>query len=102
MVKQNPPITNYHNIVYCPHSGKEDCLYVYIYVPREQLKETDELLDVVIHIHGGAFMIGSPSIMAGPDYITDRDVVYVSLNYRLGLLGTTVNCFKDGYAEIVS
>lgn len=45
-------------------------------------------LDVVIHIHGGAFMIGSPSVMAGPDYIMDRDVIYVSFNYRLGVLGT--------------
>lgn len=60
---------------------------MYVYVPREQISESDQLLDVVIHIHGGAFMVGSPSLMAGPDYIMDKDVVYVSLNYRLGLLG---------------
>lgn len=59
-----------------------------MYVPREELKENDKLLDVVIHIHGGAFMIGSPAMMAGPDYIMDRDVIYVSLNYRLGVLGS--------------
>lgn len=65
-------------------------MYVYVYVPREQLKEEDTLLDVVVHIHGGAFMIGSPSLMAGPEYITDRDVVYASFNYRLGVLGIKV------------
>lgn len=73
---------------------------MYIYVPREELKESDELLDVVIHIHGGAFMLGSPAMMAGPDYITDKNVVYVSLNYRLGLLGRLKNYFKDNQVKI--
>lgn len=68
--------------------GKEDCLYIYVYVPREEIKGNMELLNVIAHVHGGAFMVGSPSVLAGPDYIMDRDVVYVSFNYRLGVLGT--------------
>lgn len=66
--------------------GTEDCLYVYVYVPREKI-DAGENLDVVVHIHGGGFMYGSPSLLAGPDYIMDKDVIYVSFNYRLSILG---------------
>lgn len=76
---------------FCSALGTEDCLYVYIYVPREEIKAGDKLLDVVIHIHGGAFTIGSPIAMAEPDYIMDRDVVYITFNYRLGLLGIQIH-----------
>jgi len=66
--------------------GDEDCLYLYIYVPKETIKG-DENLPVVVHIHGGAFTVGDPKSVAGPEYIMDRDVIYVSMNYRLGVLG---------------
>ncbi|KAG5869997.1 hypothetical protein JTB14_036178 [Gonioctena quinquepunctata] len=66
--------------------GTEDCLYLYVYVPREKI-DVNENLDVVVHIHGGGFMLGSPSLVAGPDYIMDKDVVYVSFNYRLAVFG---------------
>ncbi|XP_044746714.1 venom carboxylesterase-6-like [Coccinella septempunctata] len=67
-------------------SGTEDCLYVYVYVPGENI-DANANLPVVVHIHGGAFMLGSPKMMAQPEYIMDQDVVYVTLNYRLGILG---------------
>ncbi|KAK9720295.1 Carboxylesterase family [Popillia japonica] len=66
--------------------GDEDCLYLNVYVPREKINP-DENLDVILHIHGGAFMIGSPKMLALPNKIMDRDVVYVSINYRLGPFG---------------
>lgn len=66
--------------------GVEDCLYLYVYVPRKIINPTD-LLDVVVHIHGGGFMLGAPQYMAGPEFFMDRDVIVVSLNYRLGILG---------------
>ncbi|CAG9864100.1 unnamed protein product [Phyllotreta striolata] len=66
--------------------GSEDCLYVYVYVPLKKITG-EENLDVVVHIHGGAFMIGAPSYMAGPNYLMDKDVVYVSFNYRLAIMG---------------
>lgn len=47
----------------------------------------DENLDVIVHIHGGAFMLGAPKYLCGPDYIMDKDVVFVSFNYRVGILG---------------
>nr|AVM18971.1 odorant degrading protein 1 [Holotrichia parallela] len=66
--------------------GQEDCLYINVYVPREKINP-DEKLDVIVHLHGGAFMVGSPADFTGPDKIMDRDVVYVNLNYRLGPFG---------------
>ncbi|GJQ87338.1 Est-6 [Trypoxylus dichotomus] len=66
--------------------GQEDCLYLNVYVPRERINP-EEKLDVIVHIHGGAFMLGSPTMLAGPLYFMDRDVVYVNFNYRLGPFG---------------
>lgn len=66
--------------------GQEDCLYLNVYVPREKLNP-EEKLDVIVHIHGGAFMMGSPTSMSGPYHFMDRDVVYVNFNYRLGPFG---------------
>lgn len=59
---------------------------MYVYVPRTEINE-NENLPVIVHIHGGAYMVGSPSMMAGPDYFMDKNIVYVSFNYRLGILG---------------
>jgi len=39
-------------------------------------------------IYGGAFYLGhSGPDMFGPDYFMDSNVVLVSFNYRLGILG---------------
>ena len=44
------------------------------------------LLDVIVFFHGGAFMFGSAH-KYGPKYLLDRDVILVTVNYRLGPLG---------------
>ncbi|CAH1407387.1 unnamed protein product [Nezara viridula] len=64
--------------------GSEDCLYAYVYAPKD-FNETKTLKDVIIYIHGGGFscMLGH----YGPRYILDHDVVYVFFTYRLGPLG---------------
>ncbi|KAF2897292.1 hypothetical protein ILUMI_08884, partial [Ignelater luminosus] len=66
--------------------GTEDCLYLYIYVPREIIFG-NESLNVIINIHGGAFVSGDPQSSTGPGYIMDKDLIHVSMNYRLGILG---------------
>lgn len=63
--------------------GHEDCLYLNVHTPNINGK-----LPVMFWIHGGGFTAGhSGSSLYGPDYFMDKDVVFVSLNYRLGLLG---------------
>lgn len=44
-------------------------------------------MNVVVFIHGGAFISGQGSIY-GPQYLLDNNnFVYVTINYRLGVLG---------------
>lgn len=66
--------------------GEEDCLFLNVYVP-EDAPATSEL-PVMFWIHGGAFCAGSGTKkIYGPDYFVDKNVILVTINYRLGPLG---------------
>ncbi|XP_018572851.1 venom carboxylesterase-6 [Anoplophora glabripennis] len=67
-------------------NGHEDCLYLNVYVAAEFLEEPKEL-DVVVTVHGGAFMVGSGQSVTDSRMLMDRDIVLVTFNYRLGILG---------------
>lgn len=65
--------------------GSEDCLYLNIWRPKG--RETG--LPVYLFIHGGANSLGTSAL---PDYFGNTvsrksDMVYVSVNYRLNVLG---------------
>ncbi|ETN61217.1 esterase B1 [Anopheles darlingi] len=65
--------------------GSEDHLYINVYT--KQLNPTKPL-PVLLWIHGGAFMRGSSGTeMYAPDYLLQKDVVFVSFNYRIGAFG---------------
>ncbi|XP_077282716.1 juvenile hormone esterase-like isoform X3 [Temnothorax americanus] len=65
--------------------GDEDCLYLNVYTTDLNPAEKRA---VMVWIHGGGFFTGSGNaIIYGPDYIVQKDVVLVTLNYRLGVLG---------------
>lgn len=63
----------------------EDCLNLNIYVP-ERIESADKL-PVFVEIHGGAYQNGSNQDHAPQKMVRDRKVIYVSVNYRLGVLG---------------
>lgn len=66
--------------------GNEDCLYLNVYTPsiEPQMKRA-----VMVWVHGGGFLFGSGNDdVYGPDHIVRKDVVLVTLNYRLGVFGT--------------
>ncbi|XP_072949548.1 carboxylic ester hydrolase-like [Epargyreus clarus] len=63
--------------------GSENCLYLNVATPNLDARAS---LPVIIAIHGGAFMYGE-GIVYNPVHLMDRDVVVVTLNYRLGPLG---------------
>ncbi|XP_065200318.1 esterase FE4-like [Planococcus citri] len=68
-------------------SGEEDCLYLNIYTPKLPVNGVSPLMNVMVYIHGGAFMFGTGGTIY-PDYILQNDdLVFVSINYRLGVLG---------------
>lgn len=42
----------------------------------------------MFYIHGGGWFSGAGSSdLHGPEYILDEDVVLVTINYRLGVMG---------------
>ncbi|MEX6508990.1 carboxylesterase/lipase family protein [Jiella sp. M17.18] len=66
----------------------EDCLYLNVWTP-----DPGGQRPVLVFIHGGAFIIGSGSQYPGDDLARRGDVVVVTLNYRLGLVG--FNAFAE-------
>lgn len=64
----------------------EDCLTLNVTAPTDP---TEERLPVMVFIHGGAFVNGSASEAHydGSGLVRRGNVVYVSINYRLGALG---------------
>lgn len=74
--------------------GDEDCLYLNVFTTdiKPRKKRT-----VMVWIHAGGFFTGTgDDCFYGPDYIVNKEVVLITLNYRLGALGMmfTVRLFK--------
>ncbi|XP_050554223.1 esterase E4-like isoform X1 [Spodoptera frugiperda] len=87
----------------------EDCLTINVYTPGGGRNSTKSL-PVIFFIHpGGFYSMSGRSDLAGPHYLLDRDVVLVTINYRLGSLGFLAlgnqlapgnNGFKDQVAAL--
>lgn len=82
---------SWQDIEYCRELGggdpgrfSEDCLYLNVWAPAGRTQP----LPVMVWLHGGGFTIGAGSL---PPYdgkaLAARDVVVVTVNYRLGHLG---------------
>ncbi len=65
---------------------EEDCLYLNIWSPA---KTAEDKLPVFIWIHGGGMVAGSgvEEVCDGDGFAKRRDVVVVTINYRLGFYG---------------
>ncbi|CAH2101652.1 unnamed protein product [Euphydryas editha] len=64
--------------------GDENCLFLNVSTPNLD----GEFLPVMVFIHGGAYRMGSgSSSLYGADYLVEKDVVIVTINYRCGPLG---------------
>ena len=63
----------------------EDCLRLQVFAPASDATKRA----VVVWIHGGAFIMGSGStpLYNGASFAQRHDLIVVTLNYRLGLLG---------------
>lgn len=65
------------------YTGNEDCLFLNVY--------STSIIDrrpVMVWIHGGSFTGGSGDDSTyGPDHLIGEDIVVVTINYRLGVLG---------------
>ncbi|XP_066106276.1 neuroligin-4, X-linked isoform X1 [Saccopteryx bilineata] len=86
----------------------EDCLYLNIYVPTEDgassKKNADDITSndrgddediheqsskkpVMVYIHGGSYMEGTGNIIDGSILASYGNVIVITVNYRLGILG---------------
>ena len=70
-----------------PRRSREDCLYLNVFTPNVLNNDQTSLKPVMVWIHGGGFTEGDASTLIDPEYLLDQDVVFVSIQYRLGLLG---------------
>ncbi|KAJ8725216.1 hypothetical protein PYW07_016174 [Mythimna separata] len=67
------------------HPGSEDCLFLNVYSPNTT---PEKLFPVIFFIHGGSYKFGSGDVDTyGADFLVRKDVVLVTINYRLDALG---------------
>ncbi|KAK9888322.1 hypothetical protein WA026_000580 [Henosepilachna vigintioctopunctata] len=67
--------------------GSEDCLFLNVFNSQNP-KNAERLKSVMVFLHGGGFMSGSSNVsQLGADLLASEDVIVVTLNYRLGILG---------------
>ncbi|XP_045670920.1 cocaine esterase isoform X2 [Ursus americanus] len=66
-------------------SMSEDCLYLSVYTPAHASEGSN--LPVLVWIHGGALVTGMASMYDGSVLAAFEDVVVVTIQYRLGILG---------------
>lgn len=67
-------------------AGAEDCLFLNVYTPEQA--NPSSLLPVMVWFHGGGFYKGCGDYAHyGPDFLIEKNVVFVSMNFRVGVLG---------------
>ena len=63
----------------------EDCLYLNVWTPA---KSAGEKLPVLVWIHGGGFVAGTPAEkLYHGEWLAKKGIVFVSVGYRLGVFG---------------
>ncbi|XP_059158608.1 fatty acyl-CoA hydrolase precursor, medium chain-like [Physella acuta] len=63
----------------------EDCLYLNIYA--KEIRPARQPSKVLVWIHGGGFLLGSYFMYNCESFVTNHDVIVVTISYRLGALG---------------
>lgn len=81
-----PQPSKYTGIERSIASTDEDCLYLNIFTPYAKPR-ANKLFPVIMHIHGGRFEHGSGNSFPGHMLAASQEVVVVTFNYRLGVLG---------------
>ncbi|MCK9419593.1 MAG: carboxylesterase family protein [Nitrospirae bacterium] len=72
----------------------EDCLYLNVWTPATSVSDA---LPVMVWIHGGGLIMGSGAYSAniGENLARSQNIVVVTINYRLGMLGFFANSELD-------
>uniref|UniRef100_A0A8C9QS70 Carboxylic ester hydrolase n=1 Tax=Spermophilus dauricus TaxID=99837 RepID=A0A8C9QS70_SPEDA len=81
----NTEALNLQSINLPPIPMSEDCLYLSIYAPAHAREGSN--LPVMVWIHGGGLVVGSASMYDGSTLAAIENVLVVTIQYRLGVLG---------------
>nr|QLI62122.1 carboxylesterase 10 [Streltzoviella insularis] len=66
--------------------GEEHCLTLNVFTPLDATPEAP--VPVMVFIHGGGFYDGSGTpFLYGPEYLVNKGIVLVTINYRLNIQG---------------
>jgi carboxylesterase type B len=81
-----------------PTKQSEDCLFLNIWAPQHRYR-----LPVIVFIHGGGYLSGSSNeTMYSGEYMASTGrAIFVSLNYRLNILGFPSTTAIDGIDQNV-
>ena len=73
----------------CPqiNGGDENCLFLNVYTPHGKNSVKPTRLPVMVWIHGGGLTKGAGSDFDPTPLVEGGDVIVVTINYRLGMLG---------------
>lgn len=75
----------YNDMIFRSNGMGEDCLYLNVWTPA---KSASERLPVLVYIYGGGFQAGDSSEgRYDGESLASKGIVYVSMNYRLGIFG---------------
>ena len=76
-------------------AGSENCLFLNVYAPHDR-KKRSPVLPVMVWIHGGG-LTGESGDMFDPSPLVEHgNLIVVTINYRLGLLGFFAHPAIDG------
>ncbi|KAJ9588457.1 hypothetical protein L9F63_018190, partial [Diploptera punctata] len=69
------------------YEGDEDCLFLNVFT-KKIIQPIIHLKNVMVWFHQGGFTIHSGNREnVAPDFFMEEDIIFVSVNYRLGVLG---------------
>lgn len=82
---EEPPSYCFYHASLSLRGGQEDAGVLNVYAP---VNWRSDLLPVMAFIYGGGFQMGSSKTdIYGPDYFLQKDVIVVTMNYRMGPIG---------------
>ena len=73
--------------LYLQSDQSEDCLYLNIYAPETQSSASPMRMPVIVFIHGESYEWNSGNPYDGSVLASYGQVIVITINYRLGLLG---------------
>lgn len=75
-------------------SVDEDCLFLNIFIPNPPVSANNRF-PVMVFFHGGAFVVGEGSDYDASPLAIQGNVIVVTINYRLGILGYMADAALD-------